>query len=405
MKNRSLLLGCLTILGLVLSGCDDEAGPPPPAPGPIEVGVVTLASRAVPFTIELPGRIRASSTAEIRPQVNGIVREREFREGSEVEAGDILYRLEAEAFQAARDAAAATLQGAEAALAGAEARFGRTQRLAETNAVSAQTLDDARVDMLQAEASVSAATAALEAARINLNNTVIRAPIPGLIGASAVSVGSLVTANQSEALATVRQIDPVHVDLQDSSANLLRLRALGRAGMLGRNGGGPPQVGLTLEDGSEYDQTGTISLTEMTVSETTGTFTLRANIANPDRLLRPGMFVRAAVHVGESPNAFLVPQRAVTRNAAGEATGFFATDDETAEVRVLATGRAVGNDWLVTEGVVDGDRIIIDGLQKISDGTAVRPIEVEIDSNGVVRQEIALPPGEAGGGAANEAGQ
>src|SRR5690606_19515077 len=139
MKNRLLLLGCLALLAL--SGCEDEAGPPPPAPGPIEVGVVTLASRAVPFTIELPGRIRASSTAEIRPQVNGIVRERVFREGSEVEAGDILYRLEAEAFQAARDAAAATLQGAEAALAGAEARFGRTQRLAETNAVSAQTLD------------------------------------------------------------------------------------------------------------------------------------------------------------------------------------------------------------------------------------------------------------------------
>lgn len=372
----------------------DEA-PPGSAPAedqaPVEVGVVTLESRAVPFTSELPGRVLASATAGIRPQVNGIVREQLFQEGSEVAAGDVLYRLESDTFQAAHDLAAATLKGAEAALAGAQARFDRTRRLAETNTVSSQALDDARVDLLQAEANVASATAALASAQINLDNTTIRAPIPGRIGISAVSVGSLVTANQSEALATIRQIDPVNVDLMDSSANLLRLRAQGRAGTLGRNSDGRPSVRLILEDGSEYGETGTVSLAEITVSETTGSFALRAHFANPHRILRPGMFVRATVHVGSTPNAFLVPQRAVTRNAAGEATAFFVSDDGRAETRILLVGRSVGNDWLATRGVAEGDRLIVDGLQKISDGTPVAPVEVEIDSNGVVEQDITLP--------------
>lgn len=401
MKNRSSLSGCLAVLAIALVGCSDEPAATSPARGQaaIEVGVVTLSSQAVPFTSELPGRVLASSTAEIRPQVNGIVREKVFREGSEVAAGDILYRLEDEAFQAARDAAAAALQGTEAALAGAQARFDRTQRLVESSTASTQTLDDARVGLLQAQANVAAATAALHSAQINLDNAVITAPIPGLIGTSAVSVGSLVTANQQEALATIRQIDPVNVDLMDSSANLLRLRAQSRAGTLGRDGGSRPTVRLVLEDGSEYPETGTISLADITVSETTGSFALRASFANPRRLLRPGMFVRATVDVGSTPNAFLVPQRAVTRNADGEATAFFATDDNKAEMRTLVAGRAVGNDWLVTGGIADGDRVIVDGLQKIADGAAVSPVEVEIDSDGVVRQEIAGPGESSAAGA------
>lgn len=390
MKNRIPLVSLVALFAFTLSGCKDETGPADTAPPPVEAGFVTLSAQAVPFVMELPGRVLASATAEIRPQVNGIVRQQEFREGSEVRAGDILYRLEADAFQAAHDAAAATLQGAEAALAGAEARFNRTQRLAQTATASAQALDDARVGLLQAQANVAATAAALEAARINLDNTVIRAPIRGRIGTSAVSVGSLVTANQQAALATIRQIDPVNVDLVQSSANRLRLRAQSQAGTFGR-GEERPVVRLILEDGSDYDLPGTISLAEIAVSETTGSFALRARFDNPERVLRPGMFVRATVHAGHTPNAFLVPQRAVTRNAAGEATAFFLTDADTVELRIFETGRAVGNDWLVTAGVADGDRVIVDGLQSISDGTPVRPVEVRIDSDGVIRQQIAAP--------------
>ena len=392
MKHRPLLFGGLGLLAIIVSGCSqEEATPPSRVQGPVDVGVVTLASEAVPFSMELPGRVLASSTAEIRPQVNGIVRERAFREGSEVAAGDVLYRLDDDTFQAAHDAAAAALQGAEAGLAGAQNRFDRTQRLAESNTASAQALDDARVELLQAQAGVASATAALAAARINLDNTTIRAPIPGLIGTSSVSVGSLVTANQQEALATIRQIDPVNVDLMDTAANRLRLRAQVEAGTLGRDREQRPAVKLVLEDGSAYPETGTISLTDVVISETTGSFALRASFANPRRLLRPGMFVRATVHIGNTPDAFLVPQRAVTRNAGGEATAFFVGEDGKVEARAIETGRAIGNDWLVTGGVNEGDRVVVDGLQKISDGTAVRPVEVEIDADGVVRQEIAAP--------------
>lgn len=398
MKHRLLPLGGLGLLAIVLSACSQEpASPPARAQGPVEVGVVTLASQAVPFAMELPGRVLASATAEIRPQVNGLVREQVFREGSEVAAGDVLYRLDDDTFQAAHDAAAAALQGAEASLAGAQNRFERTQRLAESNTASAQALDDARVGLLQAQANVAAATASLAAARINLDNTTIRAPIPGLIGTSSVSVGSLVTANQQEALATIRQIDPVNVDLMDTAANRLRLRAQVEAGTLGRDREQRPTVRLMLEDGAEFPGTGTISLTDIVISETTGSFALRASFDNPRRLLRPGMFVRATVQVGSTPHAFLVPQRAVTRNAAGEATAFFVSEDSKAEVRILDAGRAIGNDWLVTGGVNEGDRVIVDGLQKISNGTAVTPVEAEIDAEGVVRQEIAAP--QSGGGA------
>lgn len=403
MKHRSLLFAGLGLLAIVLSACSQEpAGSPPSrAQEPVDVGVVTLTSQAVPFSMELPGRVLASSTAQIRPQVNGIVREKAFREGSEVAAGDVLYRLDDDTFQAALDAAAATLKGAEAVLAGAQNRFERTQRLAESNTASAQSLDDARVELLQAQASVASATAALAAARINLDNTTIKAPISGLIGTSSVSVGSLVTANQQEALATIRQIDPVNVDLMDTAANRLRLRAQVAAGTLGRDREHRPTVDLMLEDGSAYPQTGTISLSDVVISETTGSFALRASFPNPRRLLRPGMFVRATVHIGSTPDAFLAPQRAVTRNAAGEATAFFVTGDNKVEARVIDAGRAIGNDWLVTGGVSDGDRVVVDGLQKISDGTAVTPVEVEIDADGAVRQEIAAPQAapQSGGGA------
>jgi membrane fusion protein (multidrug efflux system) len=397
----------MIVLAMVLSGCDDATpGRPAKLPGQaIKVGVTTLASQSVKMETELPGRVLASATAEIRPQVDGIVRKQVFKEGSEVKEGDVLYELDAARFRAAHDAAAATLQGTQAAEAGAQSKFDRTQQLVQSRTASAQALDDARAELLQAQANVASAKAALETAQINVDNTVIKAPIPGRIGTSTVSVGSLVTANQTGALATIRQIDPVNVDLVDSSANLLRLRAQAQAGTLGRDEKGPPKVTLVLEDGSAYSETGAMSLAELVVSQTTGTFSLRATFANLRRVLRPGMFVRATVAVGSTPGAFLIPQRAVTRNASGKATAFFVTKDNKAETRIVAAGRAVGNDWLVTGGVSNGDRLIVDGLQAISDGSAVAPEEVTIDKDGVIEQKIGAPPSDAVKAPAGDASQ
>ncbi len=380
------------VLGVaVLAGCSSEqqGGPPPPDLGPVEVGVVSLSSRSVPRTVQLAGRVVAYATAEVRPQVDGIVRKVAFREAGTVEAGDVLYELDDRKFQAAVAAAEAALKKAGAAHAAARITFDRNEKLAATNAVSAQTLDDARSSLLQAEAEEEAAKAELDAARINLDNTVIRAPIGGIIGVSTVSAGALVTANQTQALATIRQIDPVYVDMVDSSANFLRIRDEVEAGRLGRERDAAPAVALTLENGRAYDRKGEMKLADMVVSQTSGTFSLRATFANPDRVLLPGMFVRAGVDLGSMPNAFLVPQRAVQRSANGDPTLYVASGDDKAELRAIATGGAVGNDWIVVDGVADGDRLIVDGFQKISDGAAIRPVEAAIDEDGVVRQTIS----------------
>jgi membrane fusion protein (multidrug efflux system) len=312
-----------------------------------------------------------------------------FREAGTVEARDVLYELDDRKFQAAVAAAEAALKKAGAAHAAARITFDRNEKLAATNAVSAQTLDDARSSLLQAEAEEEAAKAELDAARINLDNTIIRAPIGGIIGLSTVSAGALVTANQTQALATIRQIDPVYVDMVDSSANFLRIRDEVEAGRLGRERDAAPAVALTLENGRAYDRKGEMKLADMVVSQTSGTFSLRATFANPDRVLLPGMFVRAGVDLGSMPNAFLVPQRAVQRSANGDPTLYVASGDDKAELRAIATGGAVGNDWIVVDGVADGDRLIVDGFQKISDGAAIRPVEATIDEDGVVRQTIS----------------
>jgi membrane fusion protein (multidrug efflux system) len=397
MRKQALVAASLMVLAIALAGCDDTTSSKSgkAKTGAPQVGVVTLTSQPVKLTAELPGRVLASATAEIRPQVDGIVRKQVFKEGSEVKEGDILYELDASKFKAAYDAAAAALQGAQAAQAGAQAKFDRIEQLVKSRTASAQSLDDAKTELLQAQANAASAQAAVETAQINIDDATIKSPIPGRIGTSTVSVGSLVTANQTDALATIRQIDPVNVDLVDSSANLLRLRAQAHAGTIDRDEKGPPKVTLVLEDGSTYSETGKLSLAELVVSQTTGSFSLRSVFPNPRRILRPGMFVRATVAIGSTPDAFLVPQRAVTRNEAGKATAFFLTADNKAQIRILTAGRAVGNDWLVTGGVSNGDKLIVDGLQMISDGLAVTPVNVSIDKDGVIKQTIASP-GSAG---------
>jgi membrane fusion protein (multidrug efflux system) len=342
----------------------------------------------VPRTVELLGRVVAHATAQVRPQVDGVVRKVAFTGAGAVKEGDVLYELDDRKYRAALAAASAALKKAQAATVAAQAVFDRNEQLAAREAVSTQTLDDARAALLQAQADEEAAGADVEAAQINLDNTIIHAPIGGVIGLSAVSVGALVTANQTDALATIRQIDPVYVDLVDSSANLLRLRDQVDAGELGRDQGAAPSVVLTLENGRQYNQTGSLQPGEMVVSETSGTFSLRAEIANPDSILLPGMFVRARVDLGTVPNAFLVPQRAVARNDKGEPTLYVVSADGKAEQRTIATSGSIGNDWIVTAGIADGERLIVDGFQKISAGTAVTPVVATIDADGVVRQTI-----------------
>lgn len=386
--------GALLVWSLIAVACSNDqagnvvTGSTGGAAGPVEVGVVALKSSPVPRSAELPGRVVAFATAEVRPQVDGLVRRIAFREGSDVKAGDVLYELDDSKFKAAHAAAAAALRKAEAATAGAQATFDRTEKLASSNAVSAQTLDDARSTLLQAKAEEEAARADLRTARINLDDTVIRAPIGGVVGLSQVSVGALIIENQTDALATIRQIDPIHVDLVDSSANLLRIRDEASAGRLGRPSETADTIALTLENDRAYERKGKLSLADMVVSQTTGTFRLRATFDNPDRILLPGMFVRATVDLGSVPNAFLVPQRALSRSAAGDAMVYIASADGKAELRRVTTGGALGNDWIVTAGVEDGDRLIVDGFQNISDGTGIKPVESSIDERGVVEQEL-----------------
>jgi membrane fusion protein (multidrug efflux system) len=385
----ALLLGFI----LLVAGCSEDTASKKDAPGAhaereVEVGIVTLKPASVPRDIELPGRVEASATAQIRPQVDGIIEKLAFKEGGPVKAGDVLYKLESSKFKAAFDAAQAAVHKAQASVTGAQDTLDRNEGLVQQKAVSQQELETARTALLQANADLEAAKADLETARINLSNATITAPISGTIGTSSVSVGALVSANQTDALATIRETDPVYVDLVDTSANLLRIREKVQSGRLGREDNSAPTVKLTLENGETYERAGKIELADLVVSETTGTFPIRAVFANPDRLLLPGMFVRAKVDLGVMPNAYLVPQRAVTRNAAGEATANFVDKDGKVDNRIIVTDGTANNDWIVTEGVKEGDRLIVDGLQKISQGAKVKPVEVKIDDNGVIAQTI-----------------
>ena len=393
MRNIGRCGGALLLLTLV-AACQPSGPSKPPAADKVEVGTVTLQPTSVPRTMEVPGRVIALASAEIRPQVNGIVRKISFKEGSVVEAGDVLYELEDAKFKAAYAAATAVVKKAEAATAGAQATFDRHAKLSESNAIAAQTVDDSRSTFLQAKASEEAARADLEAARINLENATIRAPIGGLIGVSSVSVGALVTGNQTDALATIRQIDPINVDLVDSSANLLRIRDEIDSGRLGQDIGKPSMVRLTLENGKAYAETGMISLTEPVVSETTGTFTLRATFPNSQRILLPGMFVQASVDLGALNNAFLVPQRAVTRGDDGVATIYVVSADNKVEAKRITTVGTSGNNWIVTDGASPGDRLIVDGFQKFSAGADVVPVEATIDEDGVVDQDLKAESGK-----------
>ncbi|WP_430727475.1 efflux RND transporter periplasmic adaptor subunit [Undibacter mobilis] len=382
-----------------LAGCkpasNDKATASAGADRP-EVGVVTLYPQAVAITAELPGRVVASLTAEVRPQISGIIQRRLFIEGNEVAEGAPLYQIDSAPYQAAYNSASAALQKADASVPSAQAKVERYQGLVKQNAISKQELDDAVATLAQARADVATAKANVETARINLDYTTIKAPIGGRTDKSSLTPGALVTAGQTSVLTTIRTLDPIFVDVTQSSTNLLNLRQsidAGRVNIAGSN----VAVKLKLENGTIYPLTGKLEFSEANVSTSTGTFTVRAVFPNPQRLLLPGMYARAIVEEGVAPNSFLVPQRAVTRNTKGEATAMFLDRNGNVEERVLSIGRSVGNNWLVGSGIANGDRVIVEGIQFVRVGQQAKGVEVVIDeTTGEIRERrAAIPPDHA----------
>ena len=361
---------------LALSGCNEKAQQQAGAPPTPEVGFVTVHAQRVDITNELPGRTVPSLIAEVRPQVSGIIQKRAFTEGSEVKAGDLLYQIDPAPYQAAYDSSVAALARANAGLISAQAKAKRYDELSNRSVVSQQDLETAVATAEQAKADVASAQANLEAAKINLGNTRLTAPISGRIGVSSLTQGALVTANQTNALATIQSLDPIYVDVTQSSTEILKLRRQIESGQLQRQPGAI-KARLLLDDGTTYKEEGELHFTDVTVGQSTGTVTLRATFANPDRILLPGMFVRAIVEVGTNPKAILAPQRGISRDPRGLATALFVGADNKVEQRTVEVSQTRGSDWIVEKGISDGDRLIVDGLQKVRAGVTVKPVEVK----------------------------
>ena len=368
---------CALLLG-ALAACGDSA---PPAASAPEVGIVTVAPQALALTTELPGRTVAHLIAEVRPRVSGIVQKRLFTEGGKVRAGEVLYQLDPATYQAAFDSAKATLAKAQANLVTAKLKSGRYVDLAKIEAVSQQDKDDAVAATQEYAADVAAAQAALETARINLDYTRISAPISGRISTSSVTPGALVTADQTGVLATIQQLDPIYIDVTQSSAELLRLRSELASGRIKSTGDGAASVELKLEDGSTYAHKGTLAFTGITVSESTGTITLRAVFPNPDGVLLPGMYVRAVLDEGTDAHAILVPQQGITHDGAGSATALVVGADNKVVQRNVKTGIAIGAKWRVLDGLAAGDRLIVEGTQKVRAGQVVKPVPAALDKD------------------------
>ncbi|MBF0328827.1 MAG: efflux RND transporter periplasmic adaptor subunit [Nitrospirae bacterium] len=346
----------------------------PPAPPIPEVGVITVQPQRAALTTELSGRTSAYLTAEVRPQVSGIIQKRLFTEGADVKAGEVLYQIDPAAYQAAYNSAKASLAKSEANLNPIRLKSERYRELVKINAVSQQDFDDISAALKLAEADIEAAKAALETARINLAYTKVTAPISGRIGRSSVTEGALVTANQPAALATIQEISSIYVDVTQSSSELLRLKQNLANGMLKNNKSSQAKVSLILEDGSAYPLSGTLKFSEITVDPSTGSITLRAIFPNPKHILLPGMFVRAHMEEGVNEHAILVPQRGVTRNQAGNAMVMLVGSEEKVEPQVIKVVRTVGDNWLVSDGLKAGDRVILEGLQKARPGTPVKAV-------------------------------
>jgi membrane fusion protein (multidrug efflux system) len=342
---------------------------------------VTLKPQKVAITLELPGRTTAVRVSDVRPQVDGIILKRLFTEGSEVTEGQQLYQIDPARYQAAYDTAKAALARAEATLVLNQLTERRQKKLLDTHVISPQDYDSAYAAMKQAEADVAAWKASVETAQINLTYTKVLSPISGRIGRSSVTEGALVTNGQSTALATVTQLDPIYVDLTQASSQLLRLERALNNGQLKSAREQKTSVRLILEDGSEYAEKGTLEFSEVSVDQGTGSVTLRALFPNPHHILLPGMFVRAQGDAGVDEQAILVPQRGVTRNQKGEPTALAVGADNKVELRVLRTERTIGENWLVTAGLNAGEKVIIEGLQKVAPGARVKTVDLTGDGS------------------------
>jgi membrane fusion protein (multidrug efflux system) len=347
-------------LATLLSGCEKQEAAPP-APQAPQVGVVTLQPQTITLTNELPGRTSAFRMAEVRPQVDGIILKRLFQEGGDVKAGQQLYQIDPSVYEA-------TLANAQASVEQYRSLTNRYKQLIEEQAVSRQEYDTARAQQLQAEAT-------LKSAQINVRYTKVLAPISGRIGRSAVTEGALVTNGQTMAMATISQLDPIYVDVTQSTADMLKLRRALDNGQLQKAGNNAAKARLTLEDGTPYGPEGKLEFSEVSVDETTGSVTLRAVFPNPDHTLLPGMFVHAELMAGVAQAAILAPQRGVTRDLKGTPTALVVTADNKVEQRQLKTSRTVGDAWLIEDGLKAGDRLIVDGLQYVKPGAEVKPHE------------------------------
>lgn len=359
----------VALAALILMACSEQqqsAASSAPAP---EVEVVTLQHSMLALTTELPGRTTDYRQAEIRPQVSGILQQRLFSEGQMVQQGEVLYQLDAAPYQAALANANANLQSAKSMAHNAKLKADRINGLLSSKAVSQQDYDDAAAALMQADAAVASAEAAVQSAQINLNYTAITAPISGQIGRSLVTEGALLTANQAQVMATIRQLDPIYVDLSQSASELLKLKK-----QLRSDSTGPVTVDLLLDDGSEYAHKGSLQFSEVHVDPGTGMVTLRAVFPNKTAELLPGMFVRARLHHGSDDKALLVPQAAVSRTPKGQASVMLVNSDNKVEARLIEIGGSVNQSWRVLSGLQAGDKVIVAGLQKIRPGAVVRAV-------------------------------
>jgi membrane fusion protein (multidrug efflux system) len=378
--SAALLTTLLLALGsAVLSGCSDSQSAPNVAPKAPDVGVVTLTAQPLTLSTELAGRTTAYMVAQIRPQVGGIVQKRAFTEGALVKAGELLYQIDPASYQADHASAKAGVARAEATVNSARLKAKRQAELFAIEAISQQDNEDAQASLKQAEADLASAQAALDTAGINLARTRITSPIGGRVETSSVTPGALVTANQETALTTVQQLDPIYVDVPQSSAEVLQLRKAVASGTLKSEGNGAARIQVILEDGSTYKHEGKLQFSGVTVNTTTGAVTLRALVPNPEHLLLPGMYVRAKLEQGTDPQAVLVPQQGVGRDTAGRATALVVSPDGKVEQRNVTVAEVIGQSWRVTSGLAAGDKVIVEGSAKVMPGQIVHAVAVAVD--------------------------
>ena len=396
MKNNNRarwLMAAASVLaaGFILGGCGKKTtGPPNIAP---EVSVVTIQSKQVVITTELAGRTSANLVAEVRPQVSGIIQERLFTEGADVKAGQTLFKIDPATYWSALDNAKAALARSEANLSAIQLKADRLRELLAEKAVSQQDYDDAAAALKQIQADIQFGKANVDMARINLRYTSITAPISGRIGRSNVTEGTLVTAQQPTVLATIQRLDPMYVDVPQSTAEVLRLRRGLKEGRLDQSGADQKKVKLIMEDGTVYPLEGTLQFRDVTVDPTTGSVILRIVFPNPKAVLLPGMFVRAVVQEGVNNQAILIPQQAVSRDPRGNPLTLIVDAQSNVQLRMLTLDRAIGDQWLVSSGLAQGDRVIIEGMQKVKPGAPVKVVPFETSGGkNSGESKNALPP-------------